>query len=98
MKREASRNIGAVLADYVQESRLEEGLLQARVCAAWDSLVIGQVVLRDYTARRSFRDGVLTCRLRSSVVRAHLLPRLDMIRDSLNRTLGDDHVKQVKLQ
>ena len=97
MKREATRNIGAVIADYVQESHLEEGLLQARVCAAWDSLVIGQVVLRDYTARRSFRDGVLSCKIRSSVVRSHLQLQTGLLCDRLNQMLLGDYVKQVKL-
>lgn len=97
MKREATRSIGAVIADYVQESNLEEGLLQARVCAAWDSLVIGQVVLRDYTARRSFRNGVLSCKMRSSVVRSHLQLQTGLLCDRLNQLLRGDCVKQIKL-
>ena len=97
MKREATRSIGAVIADYVQESNLEDGLLQARVCAVWDSVVIGQVALRDYTSRRTFRDGVLTCKIRSSVVRSHLQFQLETIRTELNTRLGGDAVKQIKL-
>lgn len=97
MKREATRNIGAVIADYVQEAHLEDGLLQARVCAAWDSIVIGQIALRDYTSRRTFRSGVLTCKLRSSVVRSHLLPQAGLLCDRLNQLLQGDYVKQVKL-
>lgn len=97
MKREATRSIGAVIADYVQESKLEEGLLQARVCAAWDALVIGQVVLRDYTARRSFRGGVLSCKICSSVVRSHLQLQTGLLCDRLNQLLQGDFVKQVKL-
>jgi len=97
MKREMTRSIGAVIADYVQESHLEDGLLQARVCAAWDSLVIGQVVLRDCTSRRSFRDGVLSCRIRSSVVRSFLQMQTGLLCHRLNECLQADIVKQVKL-
>jgi len=97
MKRTAIRSIGDLLGDFVQESHLEGGLLQVRVYEAWDSLVIGRVELRDHTSRRTFNDGVLTCRMRSSVVRAHLQPHADALRDSLNRTLGGEYVKQVKL-
>lgn len=97
MKREASRSIGAVIADYVQESNLGEGLLQARVCAAWDSLVIGQIALRDYTARRFFRDGVLSCKMRSSVVRSHLQLQSGLLCDRLNQLLQGDYVKQIRL-
>ena len=97
MKREKTRSIGEAIAAYVQESNLGEGLLQARVCAAWDSIVIGQVSLRDCTSRRTFQNGVLTCRIRSSVVRSHLQFQLDPIREQLNAGLGGDIVKSVKL-
>ena len=97
MKREATRSIGAVIADYVQEARLEDGLLQARVFAAWDALTLSGVPLRDYTARHTFRDGVLTCRMRSSVVRQHLQMQAEALRLQLNAALGSDIVKQVKL-
>ena len=97
MKREATRSIGAVLADYVQESHLEEGLQKTRIYAAWDALTVGQVRLGDYTARHAFRDGVLTCRMRSSVVRAHLQTQAEYLRQRLNAVLQDEVVKQVKL-
>lgn len=97
MKRTTIRSIGDLLGDFVRDSHLEEGLLETRVCAAYDALVIGQVALRDHTSRRTFRDGVLTCRLRSSVVRAHLQLQTEALRAHLNRTLGGDYVKQVKL-
>ena len=97
MKREATRSIGAVLADYVQESNLEEGLQQTRICAVWDAMTLGQVRLGDYTSRHPFRDGVLTCRIRSSVVRAHLLTQVEFLRQQLNAALQDEVVKQLKL-
>ena len=99
MKRAATRSLGAVISDFVQESHLEEGLLQVRVFAAWDALVLGQVHLGAYTARHSFRDGVLTCKMHSSVVRSHLQFQLEAIRTELNASLGlgEDIVKQIKL-
>ncbi len=98
MKRTSIRSIGDLLGDFVRDSHLEEGLLETRVCEAWDALVIGQVVMRDHTSRRYFRDGVLTCRLRSSVVRAHLQPQSEALCGYLNRSLGGEYVKQVKIQ
>ena len=97
MKRTSIRSLGDLLGDFVRDSHLEEGLVATRVCAAWDALVVGKVALRDHTSRRSFHDGVLTCRLRSSVVRAHLLPETESLRAHLNEQLGGDYVKQVKL-
>ena len=97
MKREATRTIGEVLARYVQESHLEEGLLQTRIFAAWDQLAVGSVLLGTYTSHHSVRDGVLTCRIRSSVVRSHLQTQAEAIRERLNARLGDAYVKQLKL-
>ena len=97
MKREQTRSIGEAIAAYVQEGHLEEGLLQARIFAAWDALNVGQVVLGDYTARLSFHDGVLTCKMKSSVVRSHLQFQLEPLRLALNARLGEDVVQQVKL-
>ncbi len=97
MKRSGIRSIGDLLGDFVRDSNLEEGLLETRVCEAWDALVIGSVVLGSHTSRRTFRDGVLTCRLRSSVVRAHLKPMSGMLCSELNRRLQGDYVKEIKL-
>ena len=41
MKRSGIRSIGDLLGDFVRDSNLEEGLLETRVCEAWDALVMG---------------------------------------------------------
>jgi len=97
MKREATRNIGAVIADYLQEAKLEDGLLRTRIYAAWDAISLGGVPLRDYTSHHGFRAGVLTCRIRSSVVRQHLQFQAEALRRQLNAALGEEHVKQLKI-
>ncbi len=40
MKREATRSLGEVIADFVQESHLAEGLRSTRIYAAWDLSLI----------------------------------------------------------
>ena len=97
MKREATRSLGDVIADYVQESHLEEGLLQTRIYAVWDRMTVGQITLGDCTSHHSFRNGILTCRIRSSVIRTHLQFQAEMLRARLNASLGEEYVKQVKL-
>ena len=97
MKREQTKSIGEAIAAYVQEGHLEDGLLQARLFAFWNAIVIGQVALRDYTSRLSFRDGVLTCKMNSSVVRAHLQFQREVIRAELNARMGGEVVQQIKL-
>ena len=97
MKREKTKSIGEAIAAYVQESNLGEGLLQARIFGMWDALTIGQLRLGDYTSRRSFREGVLSCKMKSSVVRAHLKFQLEEIRVQLNKQLGKEYIQQIKL-
>lgn len=97
MKREATRGLGDVIADYVQESHLEEGLLQTRIFAAWDQMTVGQVSLGGCTSHHTFRNGVLTCRIRSSVIRTHLQFQVEALRIRLNGVLGEEYVKQLKL-
>ena len=97
MKREDTRCLGDVIADFVQESHLEEGLLRTRVYAAWDRMTLGQVRLGDYTSRHSFRGGVLTCTIRSSVVRAHLQLQSELLLRRLNSALRGEYVKSLKL-
>lgn len=97
MKREATRCLGDVLADFVQESRLEKGLQRTRIFAAWDQLTVGAFSLGSCTTYHSFREGVLTCRINSSVVRAHLQTQAEMLRLRLNASLRGEYVKQLKL-
>lgn len=97
MKRAFTRSLGEVIADYVQEVHLEEGLRETRIFAAWDAIPLGDATLGEYTSRHSFRDGVLSCRIRSSVVRAHLQAQAAMLCARLNDAMGGEYVKQVKL-
>ena len=97
MKRSYTRCLGDVIADFVQESHLEDGLLRTRIYAAWDALTLGQVRLGDYTSHHAFRGGVLTCRIRSSVVRSHLQLQAGLLCDRLNAALCGDYVKSLKL-
>ena len=97
MKRTSTRSLGDVIADYVQESHLEEGLLRTRIFGAWDRMTVGTLSLGSCTSQHTFRDGVLTCRIRSSVVRAHLQTQAEMLRTRLNASLRNEYVKQLKL-
>ena len=97
MKREKTKSIGEAISAYVQESNLGEGLMQARICGMWDALTIGQLRLGEYTSRRTFCAGVLSCKMKSSVVRAHLQFQLEDIRTQLNKQLGNEYIQQIKL-
>ena len=97
MKRKSTRSIGEVISAYVEEAHLEEGLLKARIFDAWDSMTVGTIVLGGCTSHHTFRDGVLSCRIRSSVIRSHLQMQSSLLLARLNGSLGGEYVKQLKL-
>ncbi|MBR0500679.1 MAG: DUF721 domain-containing protein [Bacteroidales bacterium] len=97
MNRKSTRSIGEVISSYVKEAHLEEGLLRARIFDAWDRMKSGTIVLGACTSYHSFRDGVLTCRINSSVVRSHLQMQSGLLLARLNESLGGEYVKQLKL-
>jgi len=55
MKREKTKSIGEAIAAYVEESRLGEGLLQARICGLWDALTVASFAWG--AARRAVRSA-----------------------------------------
>ena len=97
MKRQSTRSIGEVISAYVEEAHLEEGLLKARIFDAWDRMTVGTLVLGGCTSHHSFRGGVLSCRISSSVVRSHLQMQAGLLVARLNGSLGGEYVKQLKL-
>ena len=54
MKRENTQLISAVIAEFIKEERLEEGLQRARIFKAWD-IVVGENGARA-TTNKFFRD------------------------------------------
>ena len=96
MKRTNTKSISDVLGDFVKESSLEEGLLRTRIFEAWDLLLSGQLSSGGCTTGHTYRDSVLTCRIRSSVVRSHLRTQEAQLRFQLNKMLQGEYVKQIK--
>ncbi|MBE6247144.1 MAG: DUF721 domain-containing protein [Bacteroidales bacterium] len=86
MKRENTQLISAVIAEFIKEERLEEGLQRARIFKAWD-IVVGENGARA-TTNKFFRDGVLYCAVNSSILRTQMYYRKEEIIHNLNKMLG----------
>ena len=104
MKRENTKSIADILPQFIEENHLGEGLQRARIFDAWDLVmkemtagVISPERAEALTSRKSFRDGVLTCTMSSSTIRAQLRFQLEAIRHKLNSLLGDELVTKIKL-
>ncbi|MBQ0025686.1 MAG: DUF721 domain-containing protein [Bacteroidales bacterium] len=104
MLRQKTKSIAEVIEEYISESHLEEGLQRVRVFEAWD-LLIGQMFVpgssldeaAKLTTTRFFKDGILTCRISSSVLRTQLRFTLPSLKDKLNSMLQGDIVKEIRL-
>ncbi len=104
MKRENTKSIAELLPRFVEENHLEEGLQRVRIFDAWDLVMkemtsgaISPERAEALTSRKFFRDGVLTCTITSSTIRAQLRFQLEPIRRKLNSLLGDELVSRIVL-
>jgi len=93
MRRTETRNISSVIADYVAEDNMSEGLQRQRIFAAWD-VVVGSPA---FTLRKTFTGGVLTCKISSSVIRTQMGFNLESYRQQLNSLLQDNLVEKIIL-
>lgn len=71
---------------YIKHMRLTSGLNRQRIFEAWDD-VSGA---RQYTLDKFVKDGVLYCRMSSSVVRSKVNLQKDFILELLNAKLQKD--------
>ena len=67
-----------VIEEFIRGAKLSQGLNEQRVYAAWDEVTGAGT----FTLERFFRDGTLTVRLASSMVRTHLwMQRYEIVRN-----------------
>lgn len=105
MQREKTQHVSAFIKAFVKENHLEEGLLQCRVFDAWDDVLAGMSsgpVSREAAAKltlsKHFKDGILTCRMNSSVLRMQMRMNSDSLLRKLNDRLGGPIVTKIVFQ
>lgn len=105
MKRQNTKTLDEVLALLIKENGLEEGLLIVRVFDAWDLIMVEQTApfvgssqeAKDLTTSKFFKNGVLTCRINSSVVRMQLSFQIPALIKKLNSLLQGEFVFKIVL-
>ncbi|MBR1573489.1 MAG: DUF721 domain-containing protein [Bacteroidales bacterium] len=75
-----------LVAQYIRHMKLTAGLNQQRIFAAWDELS----GVSQYTLDKYCRDGVLYCRMSSSVVRSKVQRQKSVILSMMNVRLEQD--------
>lgn len=93
MRRTETRDVGSVIAEYIAEDGMSDGLRKQRIFEAWD-LVVGSPSI---TLRKSFNDGTLVCRISSSVIRTQMSFNLESYRRQLNSLLQEEAVGKIIL-
>lgn len=104
MRREKSRTVAEVLQEYIKEDNMESGLLCARIFEAWDLVLLDMTgsyykpeEIPGLTLKKYFRDGVLSCKISSSVLRSQLFFQLESIRNRINTILQEEHVLKITI-
>lgn len=104
MRREKSRTVAEVLHEYIQEENLESGLLCARIFEAWDQVLLDitssyytQEEIPGLTLNKFFKDGVLSCKIASSVLRSQFFFQLESIRKRINTMLQEERVLKITI-
>ena len=95
MRRQQSVLIGDILyKDIPADSELGRGLRNARIKAAYRKAVGSAAA--SATTRTTFKDGVLICKISSSVLRMHLDGMNAAILKAVNSEMGTGEVKSIK--
>jgi len=90
-----SKSIKDLMGAFIKENNLTKGFTQIKVKEAWLQ-VMGNGV-QSYTTSIKLQNDVLVVHLRSSVLREELSYGKDKIIDMMNKTLGENLIKKVRL-
>ncbi|NLA15782.1 MAG: DUF721 domain-containing protein [Bacteroidales bacterium] len=93
MKKQKTRSLKDVLEQTLKETGLAEGLETLRIHKAWDELVGSAAAAR--CVQRSFKNGVYTVCIQSSVLRCQLDMQKSFLKGELNALLSKDLVKEL---
>ena len=93
MKRTHPQSVGEVIEGFLREEKLDTQLDQYRASALWPQ-VVGPGVNR-YTVSRDVRDGVMTVRLSSAVLRNELMYNRSRIVERINALLGREVITDI---
>ncbi|HHV02807.1 MAG: DUF721 domain-containing protein [Bacteroidales bacterium] len=93
MKRQRTKTLQEVLDQTLRDTGLSQGLEILRIHHAWDQL-IGETAARE-CGRRSFRDGIYTVKVKSSVLRCQLDMQKSLLTGKLNALLNKPLVKEI---
>ena len=93
MKRTDPENLGNVLQQYLVAIGADKHIKEVRVTQEWDKIV-GPMIARN-TSDINLKDGVLTVKFRSAIVRNEISMRRTSLQKLINDAIGEDVVKSI---
>lgn len=96
MRRSKTQPISDVISQYIKEHNLGGKLSEADIINSWEKIV-GKAIA-DKTKSITFKNGVMTVRLTSSVVRSELSMSKMLIIKRINEEAGNEVVKEIEFR
>lgn len=93
MRKRNTESLRDVIHQVLKTNRLDKPLNEKHVIDAWPK-VLGENIMQ-YTSDLSVRNGILYVSLTSSVLRHDLYISKPEILESLNKTVGQDIIKDI---
>ena len=96
MRRKNTEKISDILSQVLKQNHLDERLYETKVVNSWP-VILGENI-RKYTTDIYFQNKKLYVQLSSSVLRQELFLTREEIKNSLNKHVGADVVKEIVFQ
>ena len=94
-KQEDFKKMSEVLNDIVSQKHIRIGIDKIKIQEAW-KIVMGKNIEK-YTSNVSYRKGVLSVKLKSSVLKEELFFEKEKVIKLLNKNLGKSYIQEIKL-
>ena len=89
------KKISEVLGEIVLQKHIRVGIDKIRIQEAW-RVVMGKNIEK-YTSNVSYKKGVLSVKLKSSVLKEELFFEKEKVIKLLNENLGKKYIQEIKL-
>lgn len=93
MKRKDPENLGNVLQQYLVAIGADKHIKEVRVTQEWDKIV-GPMIARN-TSDINLKEGVLTVKFRSAIVRNEISMRRTFLQKLINDAIGEEVVTNI---
>ena len=89
------KKISEVLGEIISQKHIRVGIDKIRIQEAW-RIVMGKNIEK-YTSNIAYKKGVLSVKLKSSVLKEELFFEKEKVKRLLNENLGKKYIQEIKL-